>query len=167
MAKQWHIDNASALIVAGTRFELQTVSWRSEHGSSVLSARIWIKSTNQSGGGFKITAPLYLPDEYWGYFDNYGNYTTEWGVVFKERTWHYYGLDGYTAGGTQYPITTLSPYTKAEAHGNVLSLDGLRAFPGVNVPNLYFDKDPATILSGFLANTGVATRFQFYGLGVY
>lgn len=166
MSRQWHIDNASALIIDGTRFTQQNVSWRSEPGSSLLSAQVWVKDANQSGPGLKISAPLYLPEEYWAHYDDYGNQVTTFGIVLKERTWMYYGTAGYAPGGTQYPITTLSPYATSEVSGSALALDGLRAFPGANAPNLYIGNNAQSIVSGFFATVGVATHFQFHGLGV-
>lgn len=167
MARQWHIDNADALVVDGVRFELQQVQWRTLPGGSILSATMWIKSAVQNKDGLNIEAPLYLPGAYWTRYDAEGHLVTTQGVVFKERTWEYYGLAGYTPGGTKYPITTLSPWALSEVSGDVLAFNDLRINPDSPASAaLYFDTDRAYIRSGFYVTVGVETHYQFYGLGI-
>lgn len=162
---QWHIDNASALIVDGTRFTLQEVKYRIQAGDQLRTNTMWVKAGVQQGGGLAITKPLYLPDQGWAPYKPDG--TSPWvqGMILKERTWTYYGEAGYSPGATQYQITTLSPYTPEEAAGwQVLEFENLTLY-GYDPCPLYFDNRMA-ILGGGGLQIGGAVIFQFYGLAV-
>lgn len=167
MGRQFHIDNATALVVDGVRFELQQVQFRTEPGTSIQTHTMWVKSDTQDDTGLNIEAPLYLPNLFWWRYDDEGNQIGTQGVVFKERTWQYYGTAGYTPGGSKIPITTLSPWDVADVTGNVLEFNDLRIDPvSSSLSALYFDTDRAYIRGGFLAFVGTLTAFQFWGLGI-
>jgi hypothetical protein len=168
MARQWHIDTPAALVIDGVRFTLQQVQWRSAPGEYLNSATIWTRATSQSTNGLNITKPLYLPEIYWRHYDDYGNAIITHGVVFKERTWQYYGTGGYRPGATPIDITTLSPYDPAELTGNVLKLTNLWTGSDVaSMDELYFGTRKAEVFTGSLVYVGSQTAFQFHGLGVW
>lgn len=151
---QWHIDNASALIVDGTRFTLQTYSYRNYRGGTLFSYTGWLKAEDQTGPGLVFTAPLYLPDasyEIWDY-DAQDWVYVQGGVVLKERTFEYYGETGWYRGATPEYITGLGLYTPSEAAGwQVLTFKNLLLFDFSPTP-LYFDNRPARIAGGGFAS---------------
>lgn len=163
MSKRWNIENVSALVVDGVKFELQDVSYKvRSYDTDIRTVRMWVKSANQDGRGFVIGAPMYLPDEYWTRLDDYGNMITTKGVVYKERTWIYYGTAGYETG-TPTPITTLSPWAKEEVSGKVLAFEGLRINVFGSKPDLFINGKVVWDLIVRYSTTG-RTYMQFYGL---
>ena len=165
MARQFHIDGATALVVDGVRFELQTVQFRIRPEDPIHQTRMWVKSSVQNNVGFNVAAPIYLPFDVWYYYDDYGNEVRVVGVVYKERTWHYYGTAGYSPSATRLSITTLSPWAVDEVTGKVLAFDDVRTGDWTSAPMLYFGSDHAYI-NGAALNEGGANRFQFWGLGI-
>ena len=105
MAGKWCIDNVTALIVDGVRYTLQPFSYRTTTTSAIYTWYLWTKDANQSGGGFKIDAPMLLTDCKWAHWDNYSTAgATQYNeATLYEDTFAHYG----TAGMPDYP----NPYT--------------------------------------------------------
>lgn len=165
MARQFHIDGATALVVDGVRFELQAVQFRLRPEDPISQSWMWVKSSVQNDVGFNVAAPIYLPFDVWYYVDDYGKYIRVDGVVYKERTWHYYGTAGYSPSAPRLPITTLSPWAADEITGKVLAFDDVRTGDWTSARMLYFGSDRAYI-NGAGLNEGGVNRFQFHGLGI-
>ena len=125
MAKQWHIDGVSALIVDGVRYTLQTFEYRNFDWSSVSRVDLWTKAADQNGDGFVIEAPFVLAGCKWAHWDTWaisgGNVDYD-EATFYEGTFAHYGTAGMTWPQTPppYTLTVLMPHTTRKAGRNLV-----------------------------------------------
>ena len=118
MAKQWHIDGVSALIVDGVRYTLQEFEYR--------------------GDGFVINAPFVLTGCKWGHYDTWaisGGFVDYDEATFYEGTFEHYGTAGIPERDTPpppYSLTVLMPHTVRRTGRNLV-------FASLGVPALCSD----------------------------
>lgn len=145
MARNFHIDNVTALIVDGVRFTLQPFSYRPLTTSAIYTWDLWTKDADQNGAGFKIEAPILLADCKWAHWDNY---STSGFVQHNEATLYEDSFAHYgTAGMPDYPdpytpptdsITVLAPHVDRVAGSlafDPLGAKGTLADFSTNTPN--------------------------------
>lgn len=126
MAKQWHIDGVSALIVDGVRYTLQTFEYRPFAWQSINNkVDLWTKDADQSGDGFVIEAPFVLTGCKWSHWDTWaisGGLVDYDEATFYEGSFGHYGTVGmdYPQSTPPYTLTVLMPHTTRKSGRNLV-----------------------------------------------